>query len=296
MSARVRTRRIDARWKHLERHPLSAEYHDLTGQAFERFVENLKRNGIVNRRKITLYEGKVFDGWQLQRACVETNIKPEYQILELPQGMTPEEFIETANDLRRHETPEQAIKRIQTRQERVAAARQQGQSLRTIAAEEEISESQVRRDLEEASGAPHGAPDDNEGAPPGAPESNGKVRGRDGKTYPASNPAAAVPGIPDRLKRYFANVDLLQQAARLAERLANIFQEIEQTPAYLKAVEGKKHKQYSTYIRTAGRTIASLTPKRPCPDCGGEFEPSQDNDPCKTCFGRGYQTAEEVVQ
>ena len=66
------------------------------------------------------------------------------------------------------------------------------------------------------------------------------------------------------------------------------------TPAYLKAVEGKKHREHSTYIRTAGRAIESMTPKRPCPACGGEHEPSLDNDPCKVCADKGYQTADEV--
>lgn len=87
---------------------------------------------------------------------------------------------------------------------------------------------------------------------------------------------------------------MFENAARLATRVANIFQEIEQTPAYRAAVEGKKHREHSTFIRAAGRAIEHMTPKRPCPECGGMFEPSQETDPCKTCQGRGYQTAEEV--
>jgi hypothetical protein len=89
-------------------------------------------------------------------------------------------------------------------------------------------------------------------------------------------------------------VQLFEEAARLTARLANLFEEIEKTPAYLKAVNGKKHRDRSTYIREAGMFIKSITPKRPCPECGGEFEPSMENDPCKVCMDRGYQTAEEV--
>jgi hypothetical protein len=103
-------------------------------------------------------------------------------------------------------------------------------------------------------------------------------------------------GIPERLQPIFASVPLFQNAARRAERLANQFQEIERTPAYVKAVEGTQHKQYSTYIRSAGRKMAAITPKRPCPECKGEYEPSLETDPCKICGGRGYQTAEEVEE
>jgi hypothetical protein len=87
---------------------------------------------------------------------------------------------------------------------------------------------------------------------------------------------------------------LFRKVARLAVALANLLEEVETTPAYVRAVQGKKHRQNSTYVRAAGRAIESMTPKRPCPQCGGEYEPSLDNDPCKTCADRGYQTADEV--
>jgi hypothetical protein len=102
--------------------------------------------------------------------------------------------------------------------------------------------------------------------------------------------------IPERLKQYFEHVEKFKRVARLAAPLANLAQEIEQTPAYRKAVEGKKHKEPSTYIRTAARVIESMTPKRPCPECGSaEYEPSPDSEPCTACGGKGYQTADEVA-
>jgi hypothetical protein len=116
----------------------------------------------------------------------------------------------------------------------------------------------------------------------------------------SSNDAGAPPrdgegesAIPERLKPFFADVAKFEQAARFAERLANRFQEIEATAAYCKAVEGKKHREHSTFIRTAGRAIRAMTHRRPCPECGGRYEPSPDNDACKTCRDRGYLTAEE---
>jgi Homeodomain-like domain len=267
----------------LERHPLSQEYPNLSGRAWERLVQNLKQNGIVGNRKIILHEGKIVDGWQLQRSCVEADIKPNYESLKLPEGMTLEEYVETVNDLRRHETQEQAMKRAEDRRQRVIAARASGLSQRAIAEQEGISQRQIRRDLEDS------------GESGDSPElANGRVQGRDGKLYPASKGTEREANIPDRLKPYFDSVPLFEQATHLATRLANLCEEIEKTPAYLNAVRGKKHRDRSTYIREAGMFIKSITPKRPCPECGGEFEPSMENDPCKVCMDRGYQTAEEV--
>jgi hypothetical protein len=161
-------------WKQLERHPLSAEYPDLSGRAWEQFVADLREHGIVGERKIVLHQGKVLDGWQLQRACVEAGVLPEYQVLE---GMTPDEYVRIANDNRRHETQEAALKRAQARRERIAAARQQGQSLRAIADEESVSEKTVRDDLQKS------------GAGGYAPEpAGGRTTGRDGKNYAATQP------------------------------------------------------------------------------------------------------------
>jgi hypothetical protein len=167
-----------ARWKHLQRHPLNAEYGDLSGRAWDLFRAHLTQNGLSGR-KITLHEGKVLDGWQLQRACVELDVTPDYQ--PLPKGWTPEAFVEAANDHRRHETQEQAVRRVDERRERVARARADGQSLRTIAEAEGISEAQVRNDL--AASTAQGC---------AVEPANGKVMGRDGKARPARKPKRAT--------------------------------------------------------------------------------------------------------
>jgi hypothetical protein len=157
-------------WKQLRRHPLSGEYHDLAGRPWEQFVENLKQHGVVGGRKVTLYEGKVIDGWQLQRACVEANVRPKYQQLRLRGGMTPEEYVETVNDLRRHETQEQVMQRVEARRQRVAEARAAGQSTRGIAEAEGVSQKTVLEDLKRSGDG---------GSSPAT------VTGQDGKTYPS---------------------------------------------------------------------------------------------------------------
>jgi hypothetical protein len=37
-----------------------------------------------------------------------------------------------------------------------------------------------------------------------------------------------------------------------------------------------------------------MKPERPCPKCGGEYEPSQDQEPCLACKDKGYQTVDEA--
>jgi len=100
-------------WQQLLRHPLSKQYEDLKGLIWEQYVAGLKEHGIIGARKIILHDGMVLDGWQLQRACVEVGVKPMYA--GLPPKLTPEEYVQTANDLRRHETQEAAEARIAAR-------------------------------------------------------------------------------------------------------------------------------------------------------------------------------------
>jgi hypothetical protein len=174
-------------WKELERHPLSAAYEDLKGRAWKSFVETVREHGVINSRYIMLHEGMVIDGWQLLRACVEADVEPWFEKLTLPPGMTAEEWVETVNDQRRHETPEKVSDRVAKRRERIAAARQEGQSTRTIAEAEGISHTQVNRDLEASTGT----------GVPVEPES-GKVTGQDGRQQPATKPAKPAK-TPDQL-------------------------------------------------------------------------------------------------
>jgi hypothetical protein len=171
-------------WKSLERHPLSAEYKDLTGWAWEDFLEGLKEHGIVNERRVTLYQGMILDGWQLQRACVELNRRPLYQ--ELPEGISPEDYVAAQNEYRRHESEEALKARRKKRIERVAQARAQGQTFSQIAEQAGVGESTVRRDAQESQegGQAGGQADGQEGAQE-APQT---VTGKDGKTYAASKP------------------------------------------------------------------------------------------------------------
>ena len=165
-------------WKQLERHPLSAEYDDLPKAAFARMVEDIKAHGIVNGRKVTIHEDAVLDGWQFLRACVEADVKPAFH--KLAKDIAPEAFVQIVNDNRRHETPDALDRHIAQRRERVAHARGEGKSLRTIAEEEKVSPQTVQNDLD-SSGVQGLTPDE--------------VKGKDGKKYKAK---AEPSGLKDK--------------------------------------------------------------------------------------------------
>src|SRR5262245_20217454 len=233
------------------------------------------------------------DGRNRERACIELGIGCRFEKV-FVDDENVKAYIDSRNLHRRHLTREQ-------RQARVLKMRAEGQSIRQISGALGMGKGTVERDIADSkssAGVPNGTPENNNPSEisPVQEADAPKVTGRDGKSYQAKKKADSEvqPEIPDRLRPIFASVPLFQQAGRQAERLANLFQEIEKTPAYLKGVEGTKNRAYSTYIRSAARAIQALTPKRPCPECGGIYEPSQDNDMCKTCGDRGYQTAEEV--
>lgn len=200
MSRPSPNRRVEPKnWKKLERHPLSALYADIEGTAWTAFVKNVKDHGNASKRKVILHEGKVLDGWQFYRACkvLGFTIKPEFGVL--PKGVTPEDYVETVNDHRRHETQAQALERIEERRKRVVEAREAGKSLRTIAADEGVDPMTVHKDLEKSSGVDPSTPEPS--AETNGHTANPRVTGRDGKTYPATKPVEREPGDDSTAER-----------------------------------------------------------------------------------------------
>lgn len=223
-------------WRKIERHPLGAEYPDLSPAARERMVEGLRQHGVLNKRKITLHPDeadggklKVLDGWQLYQGCIEADVKPEFQ--PLPKSITPEEFVEIVNDTRRHESQETAIARAVARRERVLAKREGGDSIRKIAEEEDVSPATVQRDLESAP------------VPPGTPA---EVKGRDKKSYPASKAQANGDGYalkaPYNLNDW---VNALTNTVRAVRRLGEAYHAEESPPIQgLNRLLGEFDKQF----------------------------------------------------
>ncbi len=183
-------------WKDLERHPLSAEYKNITGRAREECIASLKEHGILNNRPVIIHEEKVIDGWQFLGWCREADIKPEFQQLELPEGMTARQWVRVTNDNRRQMSQYLVVERTTSRRIRVAKARDEGKSTWIIAQEEDVSQQTILRDLEFL--ATHGTPeeetqdaDENSVDTPVSTENAKKkskrrkksTTGKDGKTY-----------------------------------------------------------------------------------------------------------------
>jgi hypothetical protein len=162
------------KWKQLKRHEESAKYPDIQGRLFDLMVNSIDPK---NPPTIYLWGGMVLEGWQRHRACLERDIMPNYKQAKIPEGMTPEAWVQIQNDHRRHETQEEAIRRIEGRRQRVAEARAKGESIRAIADAEGVSDKTVRDDLSvsQVSTPTHVTGRDG--------KQYGGVRGWDGKTY-----------------------------------------------------------------------------------------------------------------
>jgi transposase-like protein len=282
-------------------HPFAEKFPLLQGEEWENFKESIKKTGgntvpviyrLVNGKK------QGIDGRNRERACIELGLKCRMEKIDIAD-VDVKEFILVRNVHRRHLNRE-------LRQQIVCELRADGRSTREIAETLGVHHSTVARDIQDntegnlnsgvANATPEGAAEhDPENSPGVANATPVTVVGRDGKRYRVHSGADTpqCPKIPKRLETIFASVPLFEKARRLAVHVANLFEEIEASPAFLKAVEGKKHRVFSSYFRTAAQTIELMTPKCPCPECGGEYEPSLDNDNCMTCKDRGYLTAEE---
>lgn len=179
-----------------ERHPISAEYPDLSGAEWDYFLEGVREDG-CNGRTIVLYEGKILDGWQLYRATTECGLPPPASIVFTGSEQQARKLVDKLNNRRRHETRDVLRTRRMALRRLIQEQRDNGDSVRTIATTNGVSKSTVQRVVSEESqsGVPHGTTDrnghtDNElrdnsqnGTPDEAPSK--KVKGKDGKKYPA---------------------------------------------------------------------------------------------------------------
>jgi len=85
-----------------ERHPLSAAFPDMDPEEYKNLLTSIRANG--QREPITLFEGKILDGWHRYRACQELDIgllTTEFD------GKDPVDFVIDLNLQRRHLSPSQ---------------------------------------------------------------------------------------------------------------------------------------------------------------------------------------------
>jgi len=179
----------------LEFHPLSESYPLMSESELEVLVVDMQKDGFDPRFPIVLYEGKILAGRDRYRASQRAGVSP--RVVPLAPGEDAKRFVERENENRKHFTQEFLAKKREERIERIAQARADGESTRTIAEREGVSQPQVLRDL--ASGdtpvSPETQKTQGKGHVEGAekPKNDQKVKGKDGKTYPAKKPKKVIP-------------------------------------------------------------------------------------------------------
>ena len=211
----------------IELHPSVYDFDNLNYEEVTRLKKSLRKYGcktpvLIWKTGVGLGEKFwLMDGRHRFELCRELDIPFDFKFFE----GTEEEAKALAvslNDDRRHQTSEQKQARI----ERVAQARRDGKSLRTIAETEKISESQVRRDIEVTTAPPQGAVDllgetNEPDQKPQKPEQKvepktGKVTGRDGRVRTATpRPTIKPPKTEHDLEDFcVALIALAEQKAR----------------------------------------------------------------------------------
>ncbi len=216
--------------QHYEFHPLCTEYDLWPQETMDEAVADMKRFGFDKAKPITTYDGKIVFGRNRYLAAMKAEVEPVYRELKLRKGETLEDAVSRDNDLRRHDPVEQQKRRRADRVKRMTTAREEGQSLRTIAENEGVSETQARRDLAKGSGAPGG------GAP--AP-TGGKVTGKDGKKQTAKK-ALTLCERCERLKPGVGLPDCPNCAALRAKKKPKVKRKKPQPPAVVKDKTGEK--------------------------------------------------------
>jgi len=118
-------------------HPLSEKYPLMDAEEFAAFKADLAAHGLKN--PIWLFEGRVLDGRNRLRACLELGIDPVFAEFEGSEAEAAA-FVDSQNLHRRHLSRE-------WRQQRVRDLRARGLSTRTIAEVVGCCHNTVRRDL-----------------------------------------------------------------------------------------------------------------------------------------------------
>lgn len=163
----------------LKFHPLADDYDLLEGDDFEELCQSIQENGLDEDGIIVLYEGMILDGRNRYRACRKAGVEPRFRNYDPERdGAEPAEFVRRRNDPRRHDPLTIRQRRRKARIERIAEARGRGESLRTIAERENVSEKQVREDIKDG---------------PKVEPPSGRIIGLDGKSHPAKKAHAAGP-------------------------------------------------------------------------------------------------------
>jgi len=212
---------------------------------------------------------------------------------------------------RRQSTIEEQEAARNKRVERIAKARKEGTSLRSIAEEEGISVVQVQRDIEKAngvgSGVPYGTPEHKEER-----KSDAAVRGRDGKQYARKaapetrfeddeRPTDQL-GIPIKgeMRKVFAACEQYSEIRNMIRTLSGMINKLAQSPGGEKyrgelrrrEENGKESFREPLLDEVLGRLDHTEPRSSVCPWCH-ESKSGEPRKSCTTCKGRGWVTKGE---
>ena len=179
-------------------HAYAESFPLMTGEPYRDLKESIELHGQDKPIYYRVVGGKrqYLDGRNRAQACDDIGIDPWEERVEIGD-VDVESFIDRANAVRRHLSPEDQEKNRAKRLIRVAQARAEGQSLRDIAKTEGVSTTTVVNDLQSVANSTK--PDKKRLATTSVV--NGfttevvqdtkpdKVTGKDGKKYPAAKPA-----------------------------------------------------------------------------------------------------------
>jgi ParB-like nuclease domain len=89
----------------LEPHPLADRFPLIEGEEFDHLVDDIRTHG--QREPIVLHEGKILDGRNRYRACLEAGKQPKVRQFDPRTEGSPEAFVISVNLKRRHLTSKQ---------------------------------------------------------------------------------------------------------------------------------------------------------------------------------------------
>ncbi|QWV97470.1 ParB N-terminal domain-containing protein [Geomonas nitrogeniifigens] len=132
-----------------EQHPLSAAFPSMTKADLDALTEDIAENGLLT--PITIYEGKVIDGWHRYQACRACGRVPN--IVQLSANVDPVAFVKSHNLHRRHLSGSQRAAAVVACNGWVAGGRPQKgepgspfhQTVSAMAKEAEVSERTIQQ-------------------------------------------------------------------------------------------------------------------------------------------------------
>jgi ParB-like chromosome segregation protein Spo0J len=95
-----------------EPHPFSAMFPPITAEDFDKLVDDIKKNGLL--QSIIVYQDKILDGNNRYRACLQANVKPRFTELVESSDASAQRYVISANIHRRHLSPDQRREIIAT--------------------------------------------------------------------------------------------------------------------------------------------------------------------------------------